>query len=44
MIEVEDIEDRLDVIDGELEKNQEIVNKIDKNLDKMDSKINKLND
>lgn len=31
-------------MDTELEKNQELVDKIDKNLDKMDSKINKIND
>lgn len=31
------------MIDEELDKNQELVEKIDKNLNKMDHKINKIN-
>ena len=44
LLEVDDIADRLNVVDQELDKNQEIVEKIDKGLDKMDTKINAINE
>ena len=43
MIEVDEIHDRIGHIDEELDVNQKLVDNIDKNLDKMDLKMNKIN-